>query len=98
MIKNMSSLSMAESNEYLDKSSIEVKSFVKNFVSLKPAEAKRIRETILGLGLIKLNDKHISKIIDFMPIDKEELNKVLSDVNLDENETNAILDTIKQYK
>ena len=41
---------------------------------------------------------HISKLIEMMPEEREELAKILSDSNLDENESNAILSTIKEHQ
>ena len=98
MIKGMKPLSMPEANEYLDDDQKETKAFIKNFSKMKPENAKGLREKLLGLDMIKLNEKHISKIIDVLPSDKEDLSKILTDVSLDENETIKVLDTIKEYK
>ena len=87
MIKNTTSLSMAEA---LD--------FIKKFTKITPKEAKEIRKKINDLGLIKVRDEQISKIIDILPEDAQDLNKIFIDVSLDEDETNKILDLIKQYK
>ena len=96
MIKNTKPLSMAESLEYLKND--EVKAFVKKFTSLDEAKGKELREKLESLDLIKLNEKHVSKLIDVLPEDKEELNKVVVDANLDEDEINKVLQTIKEYK
>jgi len=96
MIHKNTPLSMAESLEYIkDQNTI---GFIKSFVNMKPEKAKELRKELEKLNLIKLNSKHISKIIDSLPEDKENLNKVLNDVNLDENESNKILQTIKEFK
>jgi len=96
MIKSNTSLSMAESLEYIKDKNLA--GFIKNFNPLSHQKAKELRKKIQGLNLIKLNEKHISKLIDLLPEDKESLNKVLVDVNLDENETNSTLQTIKEFK
>jgi len=96
MIKNTTPLSMQEALEYVKDA--EVKSFIKKFTSLNEKKAKELREKLVGLELIKLNEGHISKIIEILPEDKDELSKVLPDANLDENETNTIISTIKEYK
>ncbi|NCN52109.1 hypothetical protein GW931_03800 [archaeon] len=96
MIKNTTPLSMPEALEYVKNP--EVKSFIKKFTNLNEKKAKELREKLVGLELIKLNDIHISKIIEILPDEKEELSKILPASNLDENETNTILSTIKEFK
>jgi len=96
MIKKSTPLSATEALEYIKDS--EVKAFVKKFTNLKAVDAGKLRKAIEELNLVKLNDKYISKIIDFLPEDKEELLRVLNEANLDENEAEAILLKIKEYK
>jgi len=95
MIEKLNSLSRAESLEYIKEK--ELKLFAKNFIKLKEEKAKELRKKIENLNLIKLNQKQTSKIIDFLPEDKEDLNKILQDVSLDENETAKLLSTIKEF-
>ena len=101
MIKNMDSLSIAESAEYIvskkDSGMVDMTKFIKKFTKLKPEKAKELRKNLEGLDLIKLNSSHISKLIDLLPSDKPDLNRVFSDANLDEDENNKILDVIKQF-
>ncbi len=101
MIKNNEPLSMAEATEYFKKNSEtekETSGFVKKFVKLKANKAKELKEKIKGLELIKLNEKHIVKLIDFLPEDNEDLNKIVVDANLNEDEIKKILETIKKFK
>ena len=98
MIKNTKALSMAEARAYLGENTAELNAFIKDFSSIEPEKAAELREKLLELDLIKLNEKHISKIIDTLPEDKAALNEILTDVNMDENESNNILQTIKEYK
>lgn len=100
MIINNNPISMAESLVYLQDSEKEkeIKGFIKKFVKVNSKEAKKIREELKKLNLIKINDSDISKIIDLFPEDKEDLNKILIGKNLDENETEKILKTIKEFK
>ena len=93
MIDHKEPLSMIEAIEYSKNK--EVKSFAKNFSSIKEGKIKELRKKLQELNFMKLNQKHISKILDFLPEDKEDLNKILVDVNLDENETTKLLETIK---
>ena len=97
MIRHSKPLSMAEASKYLEKGS-EVSDFLKKFSILKPEKAKELREKLEGLNILKINDKHIVKIVDILPENKDELNKILVDISLDEDETNKVLNTIKEYK
>jgi DNA-directed RNA polymerase subunit F len=84
MIKSEKPLSMGESLEYLKgENAGEIKSFIKKFSAIDEKQAKALRE------------KHITKIIDVLPEDKESLNSLLGDANLDEDEINKIIDKIK---
>lgn len=87
---------MAEAKKYL-KDKPEINAFINNFVSLDDKEAAELKEKLEGLNLIQLNEKHISKLIDVLPKDKESLNKISSEINLSEDESNNILQTIKEY-
>ena len=101
MIKNKEPLSMTEALEYIEDSKdseADIKKFIKKFVKIKADDAKKIREKLSALGLLKLKQEDISKIIDIMPEDKESLNKIFTDVSLDEDETTKILDILKEFK
>ncbi len=101
MIKHNEPLSMAEATDHLKGSRDEGKemlSFIKKFSKLKAKEAKELRIKIRSLDLIKLDDKHISKIIDVLPENSEELNKIFVGIGLDEDETKKILDTVKEFE
>ena len=95
MIINSKTLSMSESLEYIKDKDTE--KFIKKFVKLKKEKAKSLRKKIVDLGIIQLGEFVISKIIDVLPSNKEELNKVLIDVNLNEDESEKILQTIKEF-
>jgi len=76
----------------------EIVGFIKKFTKLKPAEAKELKKKLQELDLIKLNEKHIVKIVDFLPEDSEEVNKIVVDANLNEDEIKKVLETIKEFK
>ena len=95
MIEHKEALSMIETSEFLKNK--DAKSFIKNFIKIKEEKAKELKQKIENLNLIKLNSRGVSKIIDFLPEDKEDLNKILADVSLDENETNKLMQTIKEF-
>ena len=92
---------MPEAMEYAKKDSEtgkEIVGFIKKFTKLKPAEAKELKKKLQELDLIKLNEKHIVKIVDFLPEDSEEVNKIVVDANLNEDEIKKVLETIKEFK
>jgi DNA-directed RNA polymerase subunit F len=98
MIINKEALSISEISDYVSKENEDVLKFVKEFAKLKPDKAKELRKKIEEIGLIQLNDSHISKLIDFMPEDIEDLNKIFADLSFDESEAQKILEVIKEFK
>ncbi|PJE81355.1 hypothetical protein COU58_02640 [Candidatus Pacearchaeota archaeon CG10_big_fil_rev_8_21_14_0_10_32_42] len=96
MIKKITSLSIPEAETYIDNS--EIKNFLKKFTKLDSKKGLALREKLNDLNFIKLNEKHISKLINFLPEEKEDISIILPDSNFDENETNTILSTIKEHK
>ncbi len=99
MILNKEPLSMAESTGYIEKETgKETLAFIKKFVKINAKDAKALREKIKDMDLMKVNDEHITKVIDLLPQNTEDLNKIFTDVGLDEDENNKILDAIKEFK
>lgn len=96
MIMEMKPVSMAEAIEIVDKDS-DAARFMKKFSKSKASEAKKLREEINKLELLKVKQDHISKIIDLLPEDSSDLNKIFIDSSLDENETNKLLEIIKKH-
>jgi DNA-directed RNA polymerase subunit F len=74
-----------------------IQEFIKNFTNMKFDSALKLKKEIEDLGIIKLKDSHIVKIVDFLPIDASELNKILTDVSLDSDEVTKIVDVVKNY-
>lgn len=97
MINNLTPISMAEAKEFMDKES-ETLAFVKKFSKMKPEKAKEMRKKLEDLGLVKMNEVQITKIIDIMPEKSEEINKIFTEIGLDEDETKKILDIVNEYK
>ena len=64
---------LAKSSEKEEK----IKDFIKKFVTIKPEKAREMKKELEELSIIKIKDKHIVKIIDFMPEDASDLNKIL---------------------
>ena len=101
MIKENNSLSIVEALEYADsknESEAKIKKFMVNFKKLDIKEAKNLREKIKGMELLKVRDTHISKIIDLVPENKEDLNKIFTEVGLDEDESKQILNAIEEFR
>lgn len=101
MIKNTEPLSTSESMQLVKKTKTEnpiLEAFTNKFTHLKYSEAVELKEKLNGLGIIKMNQSDVSKVIDILPVDSGDLNKIFVDVSLDEDETKKILDTVKQYQ
>ena len=75
-------------------------SYLRKFVKTKPENVKKLRESLNNLNIIKLNPRHIAKIIDLMPEDAEDLKKIFvgEDFSLDKDEINSVLEALKQKK
>ncbi len=54
-----------------------------------------MREKIEDLKLIKIDERHISKIIDIMPENEEELNKIFIGIGLDEEESKKVVEVVQ---
>ena len=76
----------------------EMELFLKKFIKAKPAQAKKIKEELVKLDLMKLKSEHIIKIIDVFPETLSDLNKIFIDVSLNEDESKQILDIVKNSK
>jgi len=99
MIKDSKSVSIAEALEYVKKTDeTDMPAFLKKFTKVTPKQAKEFRKELEDLKSMRINENHISKVIDLLPEDNEALNKIFTDVNLDEDETKKVIDTVKKYK
>lgn len=101
MIKNREALSIGEAMEYMKDSkgsAAELSGFMKKFSKISVKDSKNLRKKLEDLKIIKMDEKHISKIIDLMPENEEELNKIFVGVSLDEDEVKKTLDAIKEFK
>ncbi len=76
----------------------EINTFLKKFLKTKNESAKKIKEELEKLDLLKIKREHVVKIIDLLPQDASDLNKIFIDVSLTEDETNKILEIIKKNK
>jgi len=98
MIEKSTPLSMVESLDYLEKDHKEIISFIEKFVKLKNNSAKKLRDELEKLNIIKLNARHISKIIDILPGSVEEIQKIFWEIGLNEDESKKIVEIINKHK
>jgi len=101
MIKKTEILSLPEVAEYLaeDKEkNAELIAFIKRFNPLKPKEAKELKKKLNELGIMKIREEQVSKIIDIVPESSEDFSKIFIDMGLNEDEKKKVLDTIKEYQ
>ncbi|MFA5856661.1 MAG: hypothetical protein WC867_04835 [Candidatus Pacearchaeota archaeon] len=76
----------------------EILDYLDKFLKTKPEQAKKIKEELERIDLLKLKRDHIVKIVDLLPSDATEVNKIFVDVSLNEDETNKILEIVKNSK
>ncbi|MDP2925271.1 MAG: hypothetical protein Q8N99_02770 [Nanoarchaeota archaeon] len=72
--------------------------YLKKFLKTKKDQAKKIKEELEKLDMIKIKKEHIVKIVDLLPSDASDINKIFIDVSLNEDETNKILGIVKNSK
>lgn len=100
MILDRQPLSLNEVGEILKKipnseKKIQMELYLKKFLKTKSGRAKKLKEELEKLDLMKIKKEHVVKIIDLLPLDSSDLNKIFTDVSLTEDETNKILETVK---
>jgi DNA-directed RNA polymerase subunit F len=76
----------------------EILDYLDKFLKTKPEQAKKIKEELEKVDLLKLKRDHIVKIVDLLPSDATDVNKIFVDVSLNEDETNKILEIVKNSK
>ena len=98
MIINQEPTAISEIKEIIKEDNPELEKFIRNFIKLKAEDAKKMREELSALTLIKMKPEYIAKIIEFLPEDASELNKIFTETTLDEEEIKKIADIVKNYK
>jgi DNA-directed RNA polymerase subunit F len=76
----------------------EIKLYLKKFSKTKAQKAKKIKEELEAMDMLKIKREHVVKIVDLLPEDSSDLNKIFTDVSLNEDETNKILEIVKNSK
>lgn len=99
MILDKKPLAIAEVKEYVK--DIEGKealiNYLKKFGKLPKNDVKKIEEKIKAVDNLKIKDRDVVKVIDFLPKDKEDVSKIFIENNLNDEETKALLEIIKDY-
>ncbi len=99
VIKEERPVSMAEVSAIVGEGekAESIKNFIKQFETVSFEDAQKMKEELTALGILKLKESHIIKIIDFVPKEASELNKILSEVSLDAEEVSKILNVTQNY-
>ena len=104
-IINEKSLSMQELKDKLDQikkrdkdlnpREIKTYDYINRFVK---KDVKKLKENLGNIGILRLKDKHINKIIDILPKDIDDLKSILSGENLTlkQEDLGKIIETIKK--
>jgi DNA-directed RNA polymerase subunit F len=73
--------------------------YLNAFVTLKPKEAKEIFDKIGKLGIPRMKDSYIYKIIDIMPKAMEDLKAIMQSYTLNVSEDNLkkIMEIVAEY-
>ncbi len=71
--------------------------YLNHFAKISPKDAEASKEKMKGIGISRLKDRHIAKIIDIMPEDIETLKTILANENitLKDEELKKILECLK---
>jgi DNA-directed RNA polymerase subunit F len=75
----------------------ELQAYLKRFTKLKKDKANTLKKEIESLKNPKIKKGTITKIIDFLPKNAEDLNKIFTEVSFNEEEIKAILEIVKKY-
>ncbi len=73
--------------------------YLNDFVSIKPADSKKLYDEIEKLEIPRLKDVHIHKIIDLMPLTVEEMKVILQGytITVTKESMKKIVDVVKKY-
>lgn len=77
-----------------------LREYINKFSKLNSVEAKKLREELRALNIAKLDEEHLVKIIDLLPIDADDIRKIFygSPISLNQNEIQKILEIIAKYR
>lgn len=99
MILDIKPVSLAEVKNIIwnleDKEAIQ--DYLKKYGKLSLDKASELRNELFALSNLKIKEESVTKTIDFLPKDVEDVNKIFNDVSLNEEEINAIIEIVKKY-
>jgi DNA-directed RNA polymerase subunit F len=98
MIIKQDPISMAEVKKIIKDEKPELEKFIRGFVKTSPEDAEKMKKELESLGILKIKDEHIAKVIDLLPVDASDMNKIFTDVGLEEDEIGKVLEVVKKYK
>ena len=101
MIKKLEPLGLAEVKELLkplpeSEKVKKVSEYIKKFSDTSSSEALKLKKE-LRESLPSIDNIQITKIIDFMPEDKEDIRKIFTEAGIEESEISKILEIVKKY-
>ena len=102
MIKSTKALSIAELKDLVSElpeseKTKNAEAYAKKFTKLSEKEAQKIREELEASDIVKINSHYVTKIIDVLPKDPEDVRKIFMDTSLSENEITKILEIVKKH-
>jgi DNA-directed RNA polymerase subunit F len=71
--------------------------YANRFCKVSLEGALKMKEELKALGIVRLSDEDIVKIIDIMPIDIADVRKILG-ISLEQNEIQKILDIVQKHR
>ena len=102
MIKSSKPITLAETRELLKKIETDkakaVSDFIKKFTKFSAEDAVKLKKALEAFDIAKLKEEDIIKIINFRPVDAEDIRKIFvsSELSLDQNEITKVLDALKK--
>ena len=81
--------------DFEDRKNLEI--YLKKFTKADKKNAEAIASDLQALNNLKIRERDITKVIDFLPQTQEEVNKIFTDVSLSEEEANAIIEIVNKY-
>lgn len=87
-------------DEELNYISNKSKEFLENFTLLSDDKKKELEKKLADLGLSRLKEEHIMKIVDFLPSTAEDLKIVLQayPLSMSKKDQDAIAGIVKEFK
>ena len=91
---------LGEKKENENKRVEQLREYINKFAKLDAENAKKLREELKALGIAKLDEEHIVKLVDLLPEDADDVRKVFygSTISLSQSEIQKILEVVAKYR